>query len=158
MIELYRDDILMKSYSYDDEGRVERFTGIKKSNPKTITYDKSSIDVEENGMVSNYNFLVTHSQAKIDSVLGDEGTVAYAYDDNGQQLAFTDTIGVTRLTEYDKNGLLKEETDNTGTDKEIKVKREYDERLRKPTVIQKSGVVTYNVYDDKGKVAYKVDT
>ena len=158
LIELYHDDMLMKSYSYDDEGRVERFTGIKESNPKTITYDKSNIDVEENGIVSNYNFLVTHSQAKIDSVLGDEGTVSYAYDDNGQQLAFTDTIGVTRLTQYDKNGLLKEETDNTGTDKEIKVKREYDESLRKPTIIQKADVVTYNVYDDKGKVSYKVDT
>jgi RHS repeat-associated protein len=158
LIELYRDEILMKNYRYDDEGRVEEFSGIKESNPKTITYDKSSIDVEENGIVTNYNFLITHSQAKIDAVVDDEVAVAYAYDDNGQQLAFTDTIGVTRLTEYDKNGLLKEEIDNTGTDKEIKVKREYDESLRKPIIIQKSDVVTYNVYDNKGKVAYKVDT
>ena len=159
LVEVYRDDILVHSYTYDDKGRVDTLAGIKGSNPKNITYDKSAIEVEENGNVSTYNFLITHSQAKIDAVVDDENiAVTYAYDDNAQLLAVTDTLGVTRITEYDKNGLLKKEIDNAGTDKEIKIQTQYDEALRKPTIIEKSDKVTYHVYDDKGKVAYKVDT
>lgn len=157
LFEVYRNGILQKTYSYDIEGKVDTFSGIKESNPISINYG-TDISVEENGHISTYGFILTHSQAKIYAITSDEGTVVYAYDDNAQLLSTTDTLGITRITMHDKKGLLKEEIDNAGTGKEVVIKKVYDADTRKVLIEKKPNVVTYNVHNDKGEVVYKVDT
>ncbi|MBA1419974.1 MAG: RHS repeat protein, partial [Epsilonproteobacteria bacterium] len=155
---VYRDGILIRSYMYDEQGRVETATQTNGKNPKTFSYDSQNIEVQEHDEIIPYTFVLNHSQAKLESVETDEGMAVYAYDDNGHQISFTDKLGVTRVTLYDKNGLLKEDLDKVGTGAESVQKIIYDKETRKPLQISEPRKITYNVYDNKGQLSYKVDT
>jgi len=157
LVAVYKDGVLQKSYDYDN-GKVDKVAGIKGTNPIFISYDRDSISVEEKGMNTEYTFIVTHSQAKQETVEDDEGMLVKAYDDNGHIISTTDKLGLTHVTLHDKDGLVKQDIDAIGTNREQTVKTQYDTRTNKPVVIDKGNTVEYKVYDSDGKLNYNVKT
>ena len=149
LLKIYKNQILIKRYKYDTKGRVRKSIGIKGRNIKHFSYKNSSVKVKENGEIIEYSFVVNHSQSRIETIQSPNGLAVYAYDNYGHQISFTDKLGITRVTLYDKNGLLKKDIDKAGTPQENVVNIEYDTTLRKPTVIKMYKKIIYNIYNKK---------